>query len=726
MLDNFSSGSLSPVSDYFDSEAEAEAEEENLEGEFRGLLRAGDESKILKFIEGSNVSINVGAGSTIQSKFLHIAVEERCRELEVFKSLLRVGCDPLEVNSAQKTALTLLLELKEFDDRDFEEDGQISTLLGEWELRRAATRESKVFKLIHARNWKDFYGHLRALEDDEAAVNLLCRPDPKYAGISPLHEIAASNNVAFLKKLLAKYPTLDLNVKAIGSGNTLLHEATHMTCTEMVTFLLEMGVRCNVKNAAGRIPAHLGTEKIQVIIEIRHMMQQSSSTDSMKGGFEGLKNKDHKEQKDNKDEMNNHTHHKSTDSIQEEQQTANDDFNVLLQRESHSGRTILHRYARRNQTQKLLKFLKVNDFSDARCKDLKLFEVIDNSGHTPLHDAAAEGSLECAKVFLFGCSGSIHKRRLLMDPSIQAAVTKDTPLHLAAEAGHVDMIELLLQVGASKEAANIEDKRPADVCKMKSAVKKLLCGNVEVDSDSDIVKKKKKQRGEKTHVTIDTNTSMPVKRGPGRPRKYPRPDDHDKVPKSKDSPTHHTPPSAQSQLTLKSPLKLPLQEILPCKARCLLLVKFQSADWLLPASQFLALYTHLNAIYADNTIPADGLFIEITESQRRDLRGLPRVGPLVDLLLQTTANDLRFVAKSAALQLLESKFNIALTGPFGYLHIPKLYSQNHPQVYGGCPLKLKMKRQRDLVIGKDQANWVSHLAAEEKEFRPKSPKSFII
>ena len=725
LLEGFSSGSLSPVSSYYNSDEEGEVEESdsevgdfNLLLEFKKLLKEGENSRIQKFIESWDQPLPKGA--------LHLAVEENCKDLEVFKTLLRVGCDPLELNSSSKTALTILLEQKEEDD----DNCLISTLLGEWELRRAATRDSKIFKFVHERNWKDFYSFLLKTADDP--IKLLCKPDAKFAGISPLHEITALNDVPTLKKLLKKFKNIDFNVKAIGSGNTPLHEATHMSAGEMVSFLLDNGARCDVKNAAGKIPAHLGTEKIQVIIEIKNMTQsqeeigRTSSMDSISREERKLKQiigfldqiERHSEGDgasesfgETRAESNSADHIAGHDTVNSENHTDTPSLDAILQRESHSGRTILHRFARRNQSQKLVNFLKENDFTESKCKELKLFEVIDNSGYTPLHEAASEGSLETAKIFLFGNKAAKIKN-LLINPSIPAAITGDTPLHAAASSGNDEIVELLLEVGADKEAENIEGKRAVDVTRSKS-VKRLLVPyeEVSVKPGKSVMVVAVNNNTSETIKTADFNVEMPVKRGPGRPRKYPRPDDP--------HPPQQQPPVKITKLSSSPPqpsiTNLSFTDLDGNRDACFILVKLRD-EWLMLYDQFQQIISHLKSqddSYSQDVLemsPADGLAIS----------KLPKLGPLIESLRSRHSTDsLRFISKTRALQILEKDFQTHLIGPFGYIDLVRLKRQTE-QVYSGCPLKLKMKQLQKEI--KHATNWLNTQFCIGEE--QKSPKSF--
>lgn len=778
LLEGFSSGTLSPVSSYYNSDSsEGESEEQIKEIsvglKFRNVLRKGDTSAILKFIE------NNFSSQTPPKKSLHICVEERCKDLEVFKALLRGGCDALELDSEFKTALSLLLEQKEEDNHNHRNSNRsshleyieesnclISTLLGEWELRRAATKESKIFKLIRAKNWKDFNSFLQQQESHQFVVNLLCKCDPKFAGISPLHEIAALNNVTFLKKISSKYP-IDLNVKAIGSGNTLLHEAAHMSAAEMVMFLIESGARCDIKNAAGKYPAHLGTEQIQVIFEFKNLKSFENGSGSITESKESLSGEAHvhsarltsgkaksetgtqnstairnlngtqkpvstsssidslsREERKLKQIigfLGKIEKHRDPDELEEEDDEGDDGnaseasnlMETVLQRESHSGRTVLHRYARRNQSERLLKFLKLHQ---TRFPDL--FKVIDNSGHTPLHDAASEGSLEAAKIFLFGGKAAKLKN-LQIDPSIPAELTGDTPLHAAAFAGNFEIVELLLSVGAKKDSLNIEGKRPVDVAASKN-VRKLLLDEENTPNASREGEKLKRikslSKSESEFAGLDQqHQQIIVKRGPGRPRKYPRPDNN----QSQSSLSLDlSSPSKQSKASHPHQILLPLPEILPDKLNLILLAKFHE-DWLMLAEHFVHIFNFLAKKQLRTDLPDFGKhFYFPSESDLYSISKLRRgKGHLIEYIQSKSSSILSFISKVKACQILEKEFGFNLIGPFGYIDIPKLISTNNPVPYSGCPLKLKMK-----LANKDSSSlWIPPLTNFDV---PKSPKSF--
>ena len=853
LLEDFSSGTLSPVSSYFDSERE---EEEGGEGsdcyfgfdnfvdknekknikikqdsdqskEFRELLRSKDFSNCIKLIE------SWGINSKFPKMALHMAVEENCKDSEIFKALLRIGCDPLKENSDHKTALTLLLEQKETVAIVSEDNCLISSLLGEWELRKASMAESELFKKIHERNWKSLYKFLQEQHHqiDVDPIKLLCKADAKFAGLSPLHEIAAINDVATLKKLLNKFKMIDLNVKSIGNGNTPLHEATHMSATEMVLFLLESGARFDIKNAAGKVPAHLGTEKIQVLIEFKTSSRKSlpnsmssdwlepknNSTNTRNSSMTPTKSevnvlvhvpkitqkddvirKSHSSNLSSKktadlfvqttksasneslsreerklkqiigflDQIEKHKDHAEKEQVIKEDKPKinNLESKLILQREPTTGRTILHRYARRNHFEKLLKFLKANPKISGSKRKLKaIFEVVDNKGFTPLHEAAIEGSFEVAKILLFGHhsinNNKLSNHKTLIDPSIASSTTGDTPLHEAAYAGHFKIVQLLLNVGGDKRIKNMNGKIPVDLTKSKK-IRKLLLNdeiddddvdseNSETESDEEFSKKNKKKLEKKEKQEMNTNMSaekliktnnsngsisvtVPAKRGPGRPRKYPRVDEekpeepHNVIKEPVEIIRPVTVIQESNYLVPEPKISIPplIKEYLPLKSifgpenESILVVKLnEQIGWCLIADQFLKICEYLGQRrknqQTDYSIDEhereheheiinfnakySRYYHQISPSDRQQILQLPPLGRLVEILNyhltadnsnsnsnnangsesdNNTSNSntslLTLIPKPLAVKLLNEDFNFSLNGPFGYIDVKKI------------------------------------------------------
>lgn len=73
-------------------------------------------------------------------------------------------------------------------------------------------------------------------------------------------------------------------------------------------------------------------------------------------------------------------------------------------------------------------------------------DAANDSGATPLHDAATTGKLEIARM-LIGKGAPVN---------LKDKETGATPLHQAASWGHLEVVELLLEKGAELNAANKE------------------------------------------------------------------------------------------------------------------------------------------------------------------------------------------------------------------------------------------------------------------------------
>jgi ankyrin repeat protein len=752
LLECFSSGTLSPVSSCSVSDFEGASFVDDVDvggemEEFQKLLKESETGGVIRFIEEK---WGVSTGSFCPVLALHELIEAKIEDVEVFKALLRAGCDPLSENGAGKSALTALLDGRGVADPLISENCLISVLLGEWELRRAATGSIRVFNLIHGRNYKALLAFLSRHADP---TSLLSRAEPKYAGISPLHEIAALNDVNTLRRLLKDFPGLDLNVKAIGSGNTLLHEATHLSAAEMVVFLLESGlIRSDVKNAAGKIPAHLATEKIQVLMEIaskpktRKPLSSKRTADlfvqtTRSASSESLSREDRKLKQiiGFLDQIDKHSSNESLTTPQMTTATTNTsaplfDLENILQRESTTGRTILHRYARKDQADRLIKFLKSHETE----VDVKaLFKTIDNSGHTPLHEAALEGSVDVAKILLFGFDPKVDSQEdnfLFTDPSVAAELTGDTPLHVAASMGHFEIVQLLLSVGANCEARNIEGKRPIDMTRSKQ-VRKLLTPAVS-DGDSNVAVVI-------GNVSTEKSAEPALKRGPGRPRKYPREDEHVKKPKSSKTTTRCKESKETKQTTHPKDrilpynngppptLNVPLKEIFNDEIECVLLVRLMS-DWFVLEEQFLKIVGYFNDRRKEPSLllNAQQLFTELSVLDRQRIRELPRVGKLIDFLQAKATDSCRLIPKTMFLRFLADEFKFNFSGPFGYIDIERLLLHDDCTRVVVChsgkgvPLKLLKYQQQQQQQQMDHSDYSDRSRIKMIEEQSKSPKVF--
>ena len=86
-------------------------------------------------------------------------------------------------------------------------------------------------------------------------------------------------------------------------------------------------------------------------------------------------------------------------------------------------------------------------------------KVAGENGCTPLHEAAMAGREDVIRLLKEECQETLD-----MDPRTQRGPAS-TPLHLAAERGHVECVAALLDCGASLEAVDRRCRNAKDVAK---------------------------------------------------------------------------------------------------------------------------------------------------------------------------------------------------------------------------------------------------------------------
>lgn len=124
----------------------------------------------------------------------------------------------------------------------------------------------------------------------------------------------------------------------------------------------------------------------------------------------------------------------------------NNDINYLqenlnnLYAKDEQGRTLLH-YAVVGSSYDVVDFLLLQDFD---------VNIADRNGETPLFDAVRRGNLKISKkLILKYAKVNLHN-----------FYKKETPLHLAAHSGNIDLVTLLVESGASPQAFNQDDLLP--------------------------------------------------------------------------------------------------------------------------------------------------------------------------------------------------------------------------------------------------------------------------
>ena len=170
--------------------------------------------------------------------------------------------------------------------------------------------------------------------------------------------------------------------------------------------------------------------------------------------------------------------------------------------------------------------------------------------------------------------------------------------------------------------------------------------------------------------------ALPVKRGPGRPRKYPRPGDHQpSIANTKPSPKRRAPVHHQ-----QDSFTFTLSDLLPDKSN----VSFwsNSREWMM-LDHFTAIFNHLSSKRTAVTTVIDPQWFRPASHQERiEISKLPRnIGHLINLLNNKITRIHYYYSKEIWLfKSWKKEFNFMLTGPFGYIDINKI---SRPPVANG-------------------------------------------
>ncbi len=279
----------------------------------------------------------------------------------------------------------------------------------------------------------DFYKITLDINNDREIAEILFKNQVHYnekdiEGCTPLHFIAASNNIDLLKKFL-EFPNLAIDAQD-NSGETPLHVAVRENSKDFVQLLLTRKAVVEMPNNIGNTPLHcaaaLDFDPIdQLISDYGIDIENKAGLTPLALAILADKKKACNVLK------------RRGASVEKAQQG----IGVYLTIKDESGRTPLF-YAAHNNHELVKKFLRYKP-------DLS---VQDKDGLTAVHLAARYNQIETIRTMLQQNNAQENRR------IVNIADTKygQTPLHVAAAFFCHEIIELLVQAGADVMAKRKE------------------------------------------------------------------------------------------------------------------------------------------------------------------------------------------------------------------------------------------------------------------------------
>ncbi|CEP17993.1 hypothetical protein [Parasitella parasitica] len=303
---------------------------------------------------------------------------------------------------------------------------------------------------------------------------------------TPLHLACAFGHVDIVKLLIDQDAII--NILGTNQMDTPLHEASRHGHHEIVSLLISAGADVNMENKSGKTPYHVSAafptirqiltarmdevrlekEACNALDEIasktalrnepvRQLTREERKIQNYLRAFANMDNvKQLQQQQQQLDEVTgpitvpkrrkrtiSRSRRKSL-SVESDSSTSKKPNTAKLDasKKDTSGRTQLHKYAKRGDVDSVESLLKLG--ADANEKDY--------AGWTALHEAALNGHFKAVKTLLeYGADVNSKGADL------------DTPLHDATENNHCDIVELLLEHGADPFARNVHDAEPIDI-----------------------------------------------------------------------------------------------------------------------------------------------------------------------------------------------------------------------------------------------------------------------
>ncbi|KAI8334078.1 ankyrin repeat-containing domain protein [Choanephora cucurbitarum] len=417
--------------------------------------------------------IACGAEINVRGFGLDTPLHDACssNSPECVQLLVDAGADVFALNEAEKRPIDLCTD----------EACQRILQAKMNELERLIARDQQGRSSLHRACISNRLQKAQSLIEQGADVNA---KDNQEA--TPLHLACASGHLNIVKLLIDQGAIV--NILGTDRDDTPLHQASHHGHVETVKYLISSaGADVNMKDKSGKNPYHVSAsyplirqlltarmdevrlekEACNALDEIasktaqrnepeRQLTREEKKIQNYMRVFANLDGKPMPQQQQD-DFMNSTTSkRKRRTTARRKSLSVESDLSSPQQRRKSpsastkldptkrdtSGRTQLHKYAKRGDSDRVEALLEMGANPDER----------DYAGWTPLHEAALNGHCQVAKILLqYGANANPKGADL------------DTPLHDATENNHCDIVELLLEHGADPFVRNAHDAEPIDI-----------------------------------------------------------------------------------------------------------------------------------------------------------------------------------------------------------------------------------------------------------------------
>ncbi|KAI8384032.1 ankyrin repeat-containing domain protein [Blakeslea trispora] len=420
--------------------------------------------------------IKCGAEINVRGFGLDTPLHDACssNSPECVQLLVDAGADVFALNEAEKRPIDLCTD--EACQRI------LQTKMNE--LERLIARDKDGRSSLHRACVNNRLQKAQSLIEQGADVNAKDNQDA-----TPLHLACAAGHLDVVKLLIDQGGIV--NILGTDRDDTPLHQASRNGHVETVKYLISSaGADVNMKDKSGKNPYQVSTayplirqlltarmDEVRLEREACNALDEIASKTAQRNEPERqltreekkiqnymrvFANLDGKPPQSSQQLMQQHDFVSSTASKKKKRTTrrksvsVESDVSLPQQRKKSpsaptkldatkkdtSGRTQLHKYAKRGDTEKVETLLEIGANPDEK----------DYAGWTPLHEAALNGHYQVVKALLrYGASAN------------PKGADMDTPLHDATENNHCDIVELLLEHGADPFARNAHDAEPIDI-----------------------------------------------------------------------------------------------------------------------------------------------------------------------------------------------------------------------------------------------------------------------